>query len=244
MNIEKPSTMVVSEKIQRLAAQGLAIPRRHRLLAMGNMFATIGQFYTAIIQGIQTLVAQSGEAAVFPNSGSTNKQVGEFKGEDVTISGIARAITLLTDVIDEGEGASGAMWDENGHLAHFYVLQQITLGKLYQQGDTPGNPTGSGIDVPAAAGIFPMLPNPTMADYLPATSQLWKDADAFNVDFETVVNDLQSAFNGTPSKIGKAIGDMFSLPGDAQTVFGNAAPNQPGLVAGPTFQLPSSYRTT
>src|SRR6266542_2654452 len=73
MWIEQPSpAQAVSDRLRALISAGSVIPRRHRLLAMGNTYPTIGEFYAAIITGIQTLVDQLGESAVFPNGGNPN----------------------------------------------------------------------------------------------------------------------------------------------------------------------------
>ena len=242
MLIEQPAPSVkVPEGIRALVAAGKAIPRKHRLLAMGNIFPTIGEFYNTILSGIQYLVEHLGETTVFPNGGNTSQQVAEFNGP-ITIAGSSDALTLLTDIIDEGEGTPGTMWDENGNLSHYYTFQEISLGRHYQKNDQPGLPSGSPISVPSSDQVVPMLCNPRMKDYVPQTSQVWRDGDAFNRQFQQLVQQLNTVFNGSPGNLDQAIGEMVQLdqPGTGLVwpLFGDSVPNQPGLVAGPTFEIP------
>ena len=48
--------------------------RAQPTLAMGEMFGTIGEFYTALIQTLNNLVTDLGEPAVFPNSANVAAQ--------------------------------------------------------------------------------------------------------------------------------------------------------------------------
>jgi Ferritin-like len=246
MRIEKPAPMQdeVSDSVMALVAGGKAIPRRHRVLGLGHIYPTIGQFYAAIEKGISTLVAELGEAAVFPDGGSVARQVPAFDNDVVSVSGSADALRLITDIVDEGEGGgTGTMWDENGQLAHYYVFQEISLGRTYQPGDEPGSPTGAEIRRPAAADVAPMLPNPGMADYQPRSSPLWKDANAFNEAFGEIMVLLETGFGGTPSHVADAVGRMFDLPDLAESVLTHVVPDHPGLVAGPTFEVPPYNRS-
>jgi hypothetical protein len=145
---------------------------------------------------------------------------------------------LLTDIVEEGEGASGGMWDENYQLSHYYTFQEISLGRAYQPNDQPGSPTGAPIPIPTGAQVANMVQNPTMSMYEPG-SQTWTDADAFNQLFAEIVGNLQLGFNGYPSQVQTAIGQMLQLPAAAARILSDPVPGQPGYVAGPTFQLPA-----
>jgi Ferritin-like len=240
MRIEKPAPREkVSNSVMALVGAGRAIPRRHRVLGLGHIYPTIGQFYAAIQAGITTLVAELGEAAVFPDGGHLARQFPAFDNDVVSVSGSADALRLITDIVEEGEGdGTGTMWDEKGHLAHYYVFQEISLGRTYQPGDEPGSPTGAVIPLPSPGAIAPMLPNPTMADYRPPSSPRWKDADAFNAAFGEIVDLIGQGFAGTPSLVADAVGRMFDLPSLVESVLAHGVPDHPGLVAGPTFQVP------
>ncbi len=245
MQIEKPAPIrKVSSSVMALVAAGKAIPRKHRVLGLGQIYPTIGQFYAAIQEGISTLVAELGEAAVFPDGGRVARQFPAFDNDVVSVSGSSDALRLITDIVEEGEGdGTGTMWDEHGQLAHYYVFQEISLGRTYQHGDEPGSPAGPEIGLPTPAEIAPMLPNPTMADYRPVSSPLWKDADAFNAAFGDIMILLDQGFGGTPSRVADAVGRMFDLPSLAESVLGHGVPDHPGLVAGPTFEVPPYDRS-
>lgn len=244
--IEQPAPEhKVSEAVTALVSAGKAIPRKHRVLALGHIYPTIGQFYAAIEEGIRTLVAAEGEAAVFPNAGNTVRQFPAFDNDRVSVAGSAEALDLLTDIVEEGEGGgTGTLWDENGRLAHYYTFQEVSLGRLYVPGDEPGSPTGPALPMPSGAEVEPMLPNPKMVDYGPTSSPLWNDADAFNVEFAAIMSLLDRGFDGDPSCVADAVGRMFDLPELAQAVLAHGVPGHPGLVGGPTFEIPPYGRRT
>jgi hypothetical protein len=236
LKIEQPSASlnVAASVRARVAKAGrVERPRGLRVLAMGNVFLTIGDFYEAIITGIDPLVAKLGEAAVFPNGGNTTKQVSSLGA--TPISGSAVAKTQLTNVIEEGEGAAKGLFDETGKvLAHFYVFQEMLLGKSYQAGDKRDHPTGPAIAVPTPDGVFQVMPNPKMTDY-PAGSQVATDATTFLNDYTTLIKDLQTAF--TTGVLGDAVDDMFNLPSDATKIYADTIPGRLGVVPGPTFEV-------
>ena len=243
MKIEQPTQFAnLASDVRERYLSGQAPARQHRLLAMGNIYLTIGQFYEAIVNGINTLVGQLGESQVFPNGGNTAKQVGTFRSQNITVSSSKDANTLLTDIVDEGEGASGSMWDETGtQLSHYYTFQEISLGKAYQQGDKPNAPSGPAIPIPTPAQVANMRPTPKMSDY-PPDSQAWLDADAFNTQFAAIVTNLDITFSGDPDHIVATIDLMDPLLPFAQKVLTDPVPSISGVVtntvAGPTFELP------
>jgi hypothetical protein len=238
MRIEQPTTFgSLAADVQERYSIGQAPVRHHLMLAMGSAFLTIGQFYDAIITGIKNLVATLGEAAVFPNGGNVARQLGYFGSQNITVSSSAQACALLTDIVDEGEGASGTMWDENEELSHYYTFQEISLGRAYQPADKPDAPTGEPIPVPGRGQVANMRPTPRMSDYPPA-SNAWDDANIFNELFGQVVTNLDLGFSGEPAQVQVAIGQMIQLPAAARRVLADPFPDQPGQVAGPTFELP------
>ena len=224
--------------------------RTQPTLAMGEMFGTIGEFYTALIQTLNNLVTDLGEPAVFPNSANVAAQYNgidflgfpDFSGSStLVVANSTDAVTLLQDIKDEGEGTSpGIMWDETGTLlSHYYSFQEILLGRQYVAGDTPGSPSGPVITVPTGSQVLAMVENPTM-DMYPAESDVWNAANSFNTAFGELVTSLQQAFSGTNTNPGATIESAIALMNSLQTeglavlafpLPGNAA----AAVAGPTF---------
>jgi Ferritin-like len=224
--------------------------RAQPTLAMGEMFGTIGEFYTALIQTLNNLVTDLGEPAVFPNSANVAAQYNgidflgfpDFSGSStLVVANSTEAVTLLQDIIDEGEGTSpGIMWDETGTLlSHYYSFQEILLERQYVAGDTPGSPSGPAIAVPTGSQVLAMVENPTM-DMYPAESDVWNAANSFNTAFGELVTSLQQAFSGTNTNPGAIIKSAIELMNSLQTeglavlafpLPGNAAV----AVAGPTF---------
>ena len=224
--------------------------RAQPTLAMGESFGTIGEFYTALIQTLNNLVTDLGESAVFPNSANVAAQYNgidflgfpDFSGSStLVVANSTEAVTLLQDIIDEGEGTSpGIMWDETGTLlSHYYSFQEILLGRQYVAGDAPGSPSGPAIAVPTGSQVLAMVENPTM-DMYPAESDVWNAANSFNTAFGELVTSLQQAFSGTNTNPGaiikSAIELMFSLQTEGLAVLAFPLPGNAAVaVAGPTF---------
>jgi hypothetical protein len=233
LKIESPSGTDLPARIRELIAERKPIPRRHphRILGMGNTYPTIGDFYNAIKTSIMWLVHEHGEAAVFPWRDDETKQVAQVRGRDLLVTGGVRALELLGDIIEEGEGNNKTIVDEKDDLAHYFTFDQMHRRRRYRKGDQPHDPQGDPLQIPT--DVYPMKPNPKKEDYAPG-SQAAKDNDAFNDAYRGLLSALQSTFNGSPGDMEDVIGNMSLLTNSASKLFGDSLPD--GYVAGPTFE--------
>jgi hypothetical protein len=134
-------------------------------------YRTIGQFYAAIEAGFRALCDEIGETEVF--CGAPERQIGEghFSGGGGTIipvHDLKSALAVLGEIIEQGEGAARTeVWDgdrdvyhpDHDEVAHFYRIQELSIGRRYQPGDTPRTgPTGEEIAVDRD-GVLPMRHN-------------------------------------------------------------------------------------
>jgi hypothetical protein len=206
-------------------------------------YDTIGAFYEAIIQGIERLVKHQGEAYVFPYSRQIDRQYIHFGGqENIGVTGSGDAITLLRDIIGEGEGKTDQMWDENGELAHYYSFDQLRRKASYQRTDPRCKPSVP-LSVPQSADVVWIPKNPMMAAYekFPEAKQR---AHEFNELYKRLVTNLHIGFTKHPQQIDTAIGQMHQLEALAMRVLScEVAPaGGQSVYAAPTFEIPP-YRT-
>jgi hypothetical protein len=83
------------------------------------------------------------------------------------------------------------------------------------------------------AGVQPMQPNPRLADH--ASGHPVRVAqEEFNRTYAALLSLLEQGFNGTPSVLRQAVGSMFALKGQAQTLMGMRVNDK--ATAGPTFE--------
>jgi hypothetical protein len=127
----------------------------------------------------------------------------------------------------------GAMFDDDGDLAHYYRFDQIKHRRAYLGSDGAGNPTGAPVDVDYTA-VFPMVANPHGEDY---TDPALKSAsDAVNRTWSELLVQIEVSFNGRPEALLPAVHNMFRLRDEAVVLLANPLPGQPGRNAGPTFE--------
>lgn len=232
-----PQALEMFLRLERPAPPG-AVPQ-------GDGYATIGQFYAAIEQGLRELCDRLGEPAVF--SGDPARQVGgaHFRhtaGQLFAVEDLESALGALAEIVQQGEGASHSeVWDgdrdvfhpEREEVGHYYRLQELRLGRRFQPGDTPrSGPTGEKVAVDPD-GVAAMAPNPVPA----AAGTVARAAqEEFNRTYRRILGLLEQAFNGAPKQLAAATGEMFTLKAQAQALM-----RLPGGT-GPTFEYAAEGR--
>lgn len=216
----------------------LAIKREERpptplkVVALGH--GTVGAFYDEIIAGIRRLVAELGEKAVF--TGDPEKQITrEFYyaggGDPVPVYGEDDAVRAINEIIDQGEGLTHQLFDNDGDLGHFFRFDQIQRERRYQAGDLPEHPTGAPLPVDYTA-VYPMVRDPRLDDF--PGGKLREAAVTFNALFSKLLTKLQEAFDGERARLIPAVGVMFEMKYQAIELLKNPIPGMP-FHAGPTF---------
>ncbi|MBB5939751.1 ferritin-like domain-containing protein [Streptomyces zagrosensis] len=201
-------------------------------------YPSIGAFYTEVKKGITALVAQYGNDYVFPNKGSLGNQYLYFGGQDyIGVSDENSALALLSDVIDEGEGDDGKMWDENGDISHYFAFLGLSDHKKFVEGDVECNPTGH-LDIPTDSEVTQIVPDPRMYLYELGTPA-YERADEFNTLYAALVDNLHIGFNGCPGQVDYAIGQMNLLEARAAEIYKcTVRVGGKEYRAAPTFELP------
>ncbi|MGG7574357.1 ferritin-like domain-containing protein [Streptomyces sirii] len=116
----------------------------------GEGWTSIGQFYDAIRQGLEKLVEDHGEAAVFPQRPA--RQVGpedfyNSGGEVFAVHDLKSAKLAIRVISEQGEGLDDHIWTsddlifgEQRQLAHYFRFNEIYTGRSYGPHDTPKDP--------------------------------------------------------------------------------------------------------
>ena len=218
----------------------------------GDRYETISQFYNAIRLGLVAVCETLGESTLF--CGDPARQVTDAfsyggSGRIIVIDGLASALAALDEIIDQGEGASPTeVWDhdramfhpEHDEVAHYYRVHELVAGRRYRRGDTPATgPTGEPVDVDWE-GVRPVRPDQRVAD-LPPGAPIRVAQEAFNAGYGALLAQLDQAFNGRPDLLDEAVGRMYRLKGQAETLMQMPIGDGPEM-AGPTFEWVPRHR--
>lgn len=240
--IERPAqSPSEEERIVRRARANSAIPSVTPEGDDGLHFFSIGEFYAEIGRGLQYLTDRGEDLFIGdPSRQITPELYYSGGGEVIPVKDLDSALAAIRLISEQGEGLAGGIYDEEAELSHYYRFQQLKLGRYYQPGDAPNEPTGPALDVDWGA-VYPTLPNPSVADY-PEGSQLRAAAERFNADYAAFLRELTDAFTGRPELLIPAVGGMFSLRDQMLRIVRNPIPDHPNVHAGPTFEMPEPTR--
>jgi hypothetical protein len=225
-----------------LASAAASTPRVMTLRRNGEGYRTIGEFYDAIADGLQSLVERLGEKAVF--TGQAGRQVGPEHyyasgGRATPVGNQTTALAAITEIVEQGEGEvtvppSGEKFDPDRDLAHFYRFNELRQGRRYRVDDLPETPTGEPVVLDLEA-VYPMKPNLRMAEI--RTHELRRMAEACNAIWSSLLRQLETALTGSPDELREAVGTMFELKYAACELLRVPLPGDAGYHAGPTFEV-------
>ena len=212
-----------------------------------DRFETIGQFYAAIAQALETLAVEIGEDALF--SGDPARQVTGTAyyggaGGIIAVTDLASARRAPEEIVEQGEGLDhGSIWDgersmfhpDRDEVGHYFRFLELRDGRRHAPGDTPrSGPTGEPLDVDWDA-VHPMRPNPRRADHNPG-SPARLALDAFARDYCGVLHLLERTFNGSPALLAVATGAMYALKAQAVALMQTPYDDDSGQTLGPAFE--------
>src|SRR5919197_4639213 len=237
--IENPS-YPLSDPLPASAAA--STPRVMTLRRNGDGYRTIGEFYDAIADGLQSLVERLGEKAVF--TGQAGRQVGPEHyyasgGRATPVGNQTTALAAITEIVEQGEGEvtvppSGEKFDPDRDLAHFYRFNELRQGRRYRVDDLPDDPTGEPVVLDLAA-VYPMKPNLRVNDI--QAPELRRMAEACNEIWSGLLGQIEIALTGSPDELRGAVGTMFELKYAACELLRVPLPHEARFHAGPTFEV-------
>ncbi|MEA5515807.1 ferritin-like protein [Nodularia sp. UHCC 0506] len=206
-------------------------------------FYSIGLFYAEIIRGLYALHQDMGDALFCgdPQRQITPEYYYNGGGDIIPVTDLRSAIRALKVIQEQGEGSrTGAIYDAERELGHYYRFQQLQLEQYYivnkdepEQSDHPDHPTGGHFDVDWEA-VYPLKTNATLSDY-PEGSELYIAAQGFQTAYSDFLAEIEDSFDGHPEKLIPAVGGMFRLKEQANNLIRNPIPGMNGINAAPIF---------
>jgi hypothetical protein len=199
-------------------------------------FATIGEFYEALISKLVAL----GDGAFIGDPARQVVDPSWFPPDQLfRIVDVTSARAALTLVVEEGEGTKQSPLDREGELAHYYRFAELWHGyHLVPDTSAPDGYSymGTPIDFDPG-GVWAMPANPRLAQY-PAESRSRFIAGQFSLTYTRLLHALHEMFNGAPGNLDAALGIMFELRLLAQDVL--ATPDTNGQPTGLCFEYAST----
>jgi Ferritin-like len=207
-------------------------------------YHSIGQFYDAILAGLECLNAQP--TPLF--TGNAAEQIDPTRwyygggGAPIVVSDLASAKAAIGEIKLQGEGSPDSIWDldtqraQVHELAHYYRFEEIRVGRHFTPLDTPRTgPTGALIPVQWER-VLPMRANPKMADYAdqPEVLALMR---AFNRSYTDLLKTLHLGFNGRPGQLFQAVPLMYRMKEQALALMNLPCGDGSGETVGPSFEF-------
>ena len=204
-------------------------------------FQTIGQFYTAVREKIE-----AEGAALFEDADPSKQVTIGFSPEEIfPITNVGTAIHAIEIIVEQGEGTPQQPIDFEGDVPHYYRYQSLVEGKEAVQVPFTTDPLGvvfdsnKPISIDETTEVIQMVDNPQLVDLsAPEHTQARRLSDECDAIYSKLLNGLHVAFNGSPSKVGEAIGVMYELKNIAEELLTQqlvVGPNA-GQFAGPGFR--------
>lgn len=199
--------------------------------ALAPEYHTIGEFYEAV----KTLIEDLGNR-IF--TGDRRRQVTGWFGRDLLfpVHNVRTAKAAIDIIVTQGEGTATSPAGGPSGLAHYYRFEEIARGQTLTR-DLPDPPFYSWGPPPVVLdekdGVWPMLDNPPEVP-LPPGSQVEHASQRCDETFSALIDALQTTFDGDPHHLDAAIGLMYSLRLQAQTLMSMPVPDTDGN-AGPRF---------
>ncbi len=177
-------------------------------------FATIGQFYNAIIDKLQEL----GTKITYGNCNLQVLSQYPFTKEELfPIKSLEDAVKGLKLIVKQGEGTSTSPLDPEGDYAHYYGLSEIYYGKkLLPDNTAPDGYSYSGDPISLDPnGIWDLVEDSKAEKYATGTDAR-RCVDHFNQLYSQLLNGLHESFNGKPGNIGNTVTTMYKMRETAQ----------------------------
>jgi hypothetical protein len=235
VNLEKFSkpTMRTFLKIEQ--------PAKRASKPEANHYATIGQFYDAIKEGLEYLSQKGDIFTGDPARQITAKEYYGGGGQIVEVYGLADAIKAIDEIVGQGEGINGTIEDgdhkifgEEIEYAHYFRFNEIYKERYYKKTDTPkSGPTGKKLPVDWNA-VQPIKTNIKMSHFKKGSEE-WNMMYGFNKTYRSLLDALHNTVNGQPGDIQKAVGVMYQLKYQALQLMN--LPIGRGLFAAPSFEF-------
>ena len=210
VGLEKFSKTVVKEVFMRIEEPEEPIEFPTAAFEAGRVeFATIGEFYAAIVAQLKQL----GDTIFVGDRGRQVLDNDWFPEDQLfAITSVESAAAAIDIIVRQGEGTPQSPLDPEGEFAHYYRFAEIFHGRrlVPDQSSHKGySYTGSEVAFDAD-GVWDMAPNPKVAHY-PEGSRARRRAEQFAFSYTKLLTALHAAFNSDPARLRAALGLMYEL---------------------------------
>jgi hypothetical protein len=234
--LERPPTLAIPDGEGFEATGGERVVRPGHMTPSSQDYATVGELYDAIVEGLQALAARHGETALFdPDSGQIDSDLIGLPNIP-RIDSLAAALGAIAHIKEEGEGSTGA--DVDSHFDRFCAIKAEWAQMLAADADF----------CPA----WPAAHDPVMRKPLDETARVWivEPAAAAHVDlanaiYGSMLGLLGHCFGGAGDPAEKKVLMLASIElMEASAAIGTALarmpadPASPGINAGMSFAVP------
>ncbi len=238
--LERPEGMDVEDADGFEALEeAVAVPHdeRDEIVPHLQEFDTIGQLYRTIQSGLERLAARVGPERLFIGPANAQATMEHFRWEElVAVNDLASAARAIDTIVEQGEGARGEWRD-----AHFgrllTILDEYLEIKRADPSFEPARPVVVANVRQQATGVaMPLITDPGTARCM----------DLLNVVYEVLLQLLSRCFahtNESPKQLkvlaDVSVGLMYAAIKPLGMVVTNlpVGPGEPGLTAGPGFEL-------
>lgn len=216
----------------------VVVEARAKARGMAVHYATIGEFYDALIVLINTFPEDpfaNGEShpQIDVSNDTRFSRIGHDPIKNFIVKNKKHAIELLNWIVDQGEGSSAGPLDGNGDPAHYYRFAEIYKGgKLVKDISQPLGYAYDRARFPINCDftkIMQFASNPKMKDFSPESRQ-YKGLKAFNQKYKLMFEQLQQFYEGAGDQaISDSINSMNSMARLVPTLFACTPPVCPSF---------------
>ena len=186
-------------------------------------YHSIGQFYSAITEGLKTCCERWGEDVVFCGDPAWQLTAETTRygaaGHLIAVTGLASALTAMDEIVEQGEGLDhSSIFDGDKNMfhpkrmevGHYFRFQEMLAGRSYKASDTAASgPTGDKFEVDWSA-VYNIRSNPDINDY-PIDSKARNKMEALAQGYSDMLRMMERSFAGDPTLFGETVGTMFEL---------------------------------
>ncbi len=233
--LERPEAMAIEEVPGFQSVMGGAVGGK--IVPEGQEFATVGQLYRGIEEGLRYLSENYGEKQLFIGNAHDQATEEYFGWKELTaVTDLASAMKAIETIITEGEGARGD-WKE-AHFGKFLgILEEYREMKRVDPKFEPTRPTLAAFVRPPSDVASPELIDNELTAGI---------ADLFNASYEVLLQVLNRFFlqaettkEGLETLADVSIKLMVTVIKPLGTTITTLpiGGHRPGLTAGPTFEM-------
>ena len=225
----------------------IELPQRHEEIGVSfaiSPYHTIGEFYQELKVELEAVAALTDLFTGDYSYQITPEHYYGSGGEAIPVTDLKSAVKAMEEIVGQGEGIDDSIMDGDDEfgqideLAHYFRFDEIAKERKYTATDSPkSGPTGAKLQVDWNQ-VYPMQLNPKMANH-PDGSEVRQKMLEFNQTYMKLLRELDSAMNGQPQLLMKAVVGMYDLKYQAielmKVPFGDGK-----MTAGPSFEYIST----